>query len=68
MIRYIIIDTTGAHWPGLLPYRGRGSRGYATWQEAQDRLLRVTAHYAARHGAQGGPSLCVEEVCDGRMP
>ena len=50
-IDYIITDITGAHFPGVLPYRGPSSRrGYRTREEAETRAREVDAHYAARTG------------------
>lgn len=48
---YIITDATGAHFPGVLPYRGPSSkRGYRTREEAEARARMVDAHYAAKTG------------------
>lgn len=60
--RYIIEDRTRGTWPGLMPYRGHGSRGYRTADEAQARAVRVMTAYAARVGRLGGPDLRVVAV------
>lgn len=59
--RYILIDHTRVYWPGCLPYRSTGSRGYATREEAAARATTVMRAYAAKHGL-GGPDLRVREV------
>lgn len=51
------------YWPGLLPYRGEGTRrgrGYPTREAAQRRAYRIAVHYAATQG-RPGPDLCVVE-------
>lgn len=60
--RYIIEDRTRGHWPGLLSYRSRGSRGYRTYEEAHDRAVRVMTAYAAKIGTAGGPDLRVVQI------
>lgn len=58
-LRYILRETTGANWPGILPYRHEGSRyGYSTRETAEDRARLIVTRYAARYG-QGGPSFVV---------
>jgi hypothetical protein len=59
---FVIVIEDGSHWPGLLPFRGlRSRRGYPTWQEANDRLLRIATAYAARGGSNSFPRLGVHE-------
>ena len=58
---WIIVDHSGAHWPGLLPYRGESSRkGYPTYEAAHSRMVLVLTHYAATRGKYG-PALTVQE-------
>lgn len=60
MKRHIYLeDLTGAHWPGVLPWRHANSRkGYATIEDAEDRARHIRHHYAAKHGSFG-PDLVV---------
>jgi len=54
---YIIEDTTGASWPGRLPYRSFWTpkgRGYRTYEEAERRLFAVDRHYNAKKGRSAG--------------
>lgn len=45
-----IIDSS-VSWPGTINYRGSKSRtGYATFEEAADRLRQVERAYNARYG------------------
>ena len=57
---YVIVERTGAYWPGILPYRSQATRrgkGYRTREAAEKRARVVRDHYAARYG--GGPDLRV---------
>lgn len=61
---YVIEDRTDTYWPDVLLWRGPGTplgRGYRTREDAERRIRRVLDHYAARHGARGGPDLRVVE-------
>lgn len=54
---WVLVDVSGVHWPGALPWRGPGARrGYATREDAELRARRIRQHYAARYG-QSGPDL-----------
>jgi hypothetical protein len=58
---WIIVETTGARWPGILSFRGPSSRrGYSSPEEATARLSAVAAHYAAKPGINSYPSLRVK--------
>ena len=60
MTDYVIVDRTNVHWPGLGRYRSAESQvGYPTREAAEARIRVLTARYAARYGAQGGPDLRV---------
>ena len=61
MMDWVIVDRTGAYWPGLPPYRGLHSRrGYPTLDEACDRRAFLT-RWAAWHYGSSGPDLRVVE-------
>ena len=60
---YIIVDDTGAHWPGCLPYCSRSTprgKGYRTWEAAYARLQAVNNHYNRTHGCSPGALRVVE--------
>ena len=62
---WYIHDTTGMYWPGVLSWRGRDSaragRGYASYDEAFERVRAILTAYALRHGRTDGPELEVRE-------
>jgi hypothetical protein len=56
-VDFIIIDRTNVSWPGALPYRSAGTtpgRGYATEEQARERMLAVVEHYNAKYGRSPG--------------
>jgi hypothetical protein len=59
---YVLRETTGAHWPGILPWRDRETprgKGYATEEEAREDMVRILTDYAARVGGNTQPSFKV---------
>lgn len=52
---FFIVDNTHAVWPGRLPYRTvTSARGYATREDAENRVRRVNAHYNGKFGCSPG--------------
>lgn len=60
---FIIVDMTHVSWPGALPFRSTGSRrGYASREDAADRLSLVVSHYNAKFGRSPGDLRIVERT------
>ncbi len=60
---FIITDATNVAWPGALPYRTIGSsRGYATREDAEERMRIVLGHYNAKFGTSPGDLRVVERT------
>jgi hypothetical protein len=60
---FIIVDRSNVSWPGALPFRSTGSsRGYASREDAADRLTLVVSHYNAKFGCSPGDLRIVERT------
>jgi hypothetical protein len=60
---FVIIDRTNVAWPGALPYRSTDSpRGYASREDAEERLSEVLCHYNAKCGCSPGDLRVVERT------